>query len=106
MTDMKKVMACVMLAGLLSACGQTATESEAPAAETPAVAPAPEFPVAPTDASAGPSGTDNKTWVFDPAGGRTSEGAARPRLMYTNGGSDSWFMNIQCDAETNNGYVL
>jgi hypothetical protein len=26
--------------------------------------------------------------------------------MYTNGGSDSWFMNIQCDAGTNNAFVL
>jgi hypothetical protein len=104
---MKLMASCVMAAAVaaLAGCGQTATvESETP--EPPVAAPeAPGFPVAPTDASAGPSGTDNKTWTFDQMG-RTREGVSRPRLMYHNGGSDSWFMNIQCDAGTNNAYVL
>jgi hypothetical protein len=107
MADMKMLMACLAMAGFLAACGQTAVESETPPAETPAATtpPDPNMPVAPVDASAGPSGTDNKTWTFDPMG-RTHEGVSRPRLMYHNGGSDSWFMNIQCDPGTNNAYLL
>ncbi len=103
---MKKLITGVLLAGALAACGQT-TAVEAPADVPGPVVQAeqPPLPAIPTDASAGPSGTDNMTWQFSGDGG-SATGTARPRLMYASYGSEGLGINLQCDPGTNNAYAL
>jgi hypothetical protein len=89
--------------GALLACGPTPQPEQT--ARTDAPGPAlpgtpTELPTIPTDAAAGPSGTDNMTWTYS-NGGRTETGAARPRLTYHTGGSEGLAINIQCDPGTN-----
>ncbi len=44
---------------------------------------------------AGPSGVDSLTWIYDDA---ASNGAGRPRLMYSARASDEMGLNLQCAA--------
>jgi|CXWL01.1.fsa_nt_gi hypothetical protein len=104
MPDMKNRFACVLLAGLLAACGQT-TSVEAPAPQLVPEAPESASPAIPTDATAGPSGADNMTWRFD-MDGRNPSGTPRPRLMYASNGSEGMGINLQCDPGANSAFAI
>jgi hypothetical protein len=84
---------CLTLAGL----GGCSPEAEAPVASQPARKPPlpdplPPLEPVPTDASAGRSGQDGLTWMFDHSG---RDG--RARLIYSARASDELAVNFQCD---------
>jgi hypothetical protein len=94
---MNRVFVCVALAALTMACGQQA-DTRLPPATTSEATREPDA-IIPTDPTAGPSGTDNMTWRFDPAGSATA-GTPLPRLMYASNGSEGMALNLQCESDT------
>jgi hypothetical protein len=89
---MDKKSALLALVTALAACGPIASEPTTKAEDLPASA-------VPIDASAGPSGADNMTWQFEPAGG-SNAGTSNARLMYASYGSEGMALNLQCDGDT------
>jgi hypothetical protein len=89
---MRTLMASLALA-IAAACGPTPETDVTEAAPTSAV----EQPLAPipTDPLAGPSGLDALTWMYDDG---TTNGAGRPRLLYSARASDEMGLNLQCAA--------
>jgi hypothetical protein len=81
----------------LAVAGGCSPEAEAPAADQPArkppaASPLPPLEPVPTDPSAGRSGQDGLTWMFDHSG---RDG--RARLIYSARASDELAVNFQCD---------
>lgn len=70
-----------------------AAQGPAAAAEDPGMPPEP----VPTDAEAGPAGSDSYTWVLHAEQGRQSDGSPRfPFLTYGMRHSDEILVNLQC----------
>jgi hypothetical protein len=82
-----------LIAALLAACSPVPAPDAANAA-SPAPVEQTLAPI-PTDPLSGPSGLDSLTWMYDDG---ATNGAGRPRLMYSARASDEMGLNLQCAA--------